>query len=194
VREHVDVLPVHRAGVRRVPERVPDRAEHRLIELPPALPAEHGRRIDQHDLLLARLGLPASLARSFPRDIPQARKRFYGGGYQDISNLPEDVVRAWVQPVFGTAQSARQFQQLVRSVRARHLLAVEPALTQLQVPTFIVWGTGDIFFKSKWAYWLRDTIPGATEVIEFDRARLFFPDERAEEFTAALRRHWDAHP
>ena len=25
-------------------------------------------------------------------------------------------------------------------------------------------------------------------------ARLFFPDERATEFTAALRRHWDAHP
>jgi pimeloyl-ACP methyl ester carboxylesterase len=145
-------------------------------------------------LLLARLGLLASLARRFPRDIPQARKRFYGGGYQDIGNLPEDVVRAWVQPVFGTAQSARQFQQLVRSVRARDLRAIEPALARLQVPTLIVWGTADIFFKRKWAYWLRDTLPGATEVIELDGARLFFPDERAEEFTAALRRHWDAHP
>ena len=78
------------------------------------------------------------------------------------------------------------------SVRARDLLAAEPALARLQVPTLIVWGTGDMFFKPKWAYWLRDTIPGATEVIEFDGARLFFPDERAAEFTAALCRHWDA--
>ena len=45
---------------------------------------------------------------------------------------------------------------------------------------------------------LRDTIPGATEVVEIDNGRLFFPDERAAELTAALRRHWgrhwDAHP
>jgi hypothetical protein len=44
------------------------------------------------------------------------------------------------------------------------------------------------------ASWLRDTIPGATEVVELAAARLFFPDERATEFTAALRRHWDVHP
>ena len=57
-----------------------------------------------------------------------------------------------------------------------------------------MWGTDDIFFRRKWAYWLRDTIPGATEVVEIDGGRLFFPDERAAELTAALRRHWDAHP
>ncbi len=142
-------------------------------------------------LVLARLGLLAPAGRRLPRDIPRTRKRFYGGGYQDIGKLPEDVVRAWVEPVFGSAQSARQMQRLVRSVRARDLLAIEPALGRLQVPTLIVWGTGDKFFKRKWAYWLRDTIPGATGVIEFDGARLFFPDVRATEFTAALRRHWD---
>ncbi len=143
-------------------------------------------------LLLARLGLLAPLMRRLLRDIPRARKRFYAGGYQDVGQLPEDVVRAWVEPVTSSAQGARQFQRLARSVHARDLLAVEPALARLQVPTLIVWGTGDMFFKRKWAYWLRDTIPGATEVIEFDGARLFFPDERATEFTAALRRHWAA--
>ena len=67
-------------------------------------------------------------------------------------------------------------------------------LARLQVPTLIVWGTGDRAFRLKWAYWLRDTIPGATDVVEVDGARLFFPDERAAELTAALRRHWDNHP
>jgi pimeloyl-ACP methyl ester carboxylesterase len=142
-------------------------------------------------LVLARLGLLAPLTHRMLRDIPRARKRFYGGGYQDVSQLPEDVVRAWVEPVAGSAESARQFQRLTLSVHARDLLAVEPALARLQVPTLIVWGTGDMFFKRKWAYWLRDTIPGATEVVEFEGARIFFPDERATEFTAALRRHWD---
>jgi len=54
----------------------------------------------------------------------------------------------------------------------------------------VVWGTGDVFFEVKWAYWLRDTIPGVTEVVELDGGRLFFPDERAEELVPYLRRHW----
>jgi pimeloyl-ACP methyl ester carboxylesterase len=145
-------------------------------------------------VLLARMGLFARIAPRLVRDIPRGRKRVYGSGYQDVASLPEDVVRAWLEPLFGTAESARQFQRLMTSIRARDLLAIEPALARLQVPTLIVWGTGDIFFRRKWAYWLRDTIPGATDVVEIDGARLFFPDERAAELTAALGRHWDAHP
>jgi pimeloyl-ACP methyl ester carboxylesterase len=145
-------------------------------------------------VLLARLGLLARLAPRLARDIPRARKRAFGSVYQDIANLPEDVARAWLEPLGGTAESARQFQRLLTSLHARDLLAIEPALARLQVPTLIVWGTADRAFRRKWAYWLRDTIPGATEVVEIDGGRLFFPDERAAEFTAALRRHWDAHP
>ncbi len=145
-------------------------------------------------VLLARLGLLARLAPRLVRDIPRARKRAFGSVYQDIANLPEDVARAWLEPLGGTAESARQFQRLLTSLHARDLLAIEPALARLQVPTLIVWGAGDRAFRRKWAYWLRDTIPGATDVVEIDGARLFFPDERAAEFTVALRRHWDAHP
>ena len=145
-------------------------------------------------VLLARVGLYARIAPRLARDIPRARKRIFGLTYQDVTRLPEDIVRAWVEPQLGTAEAARQSQRLLTSLHARDLLAVEPALARLQVPTLIVWGTKDIFFRRKWAYWLRDTIPGATEVVEIDGGRLFFPDERAAELTAALRRHWAAHP
>lgn len=118
----------------------------------------------------------------------------YGSGYEDLANLPEDISRTWLEPLFGTKESARQNQRILPSLRARDLLAIEPALARLQVPTLIVWGTGDVFFRRKWAYWLRYTIPGATEVVELDGAKLFFPDERAAELTEALRRHWAAHP
>ncbi len=145
-------------------------------------------------VLLARLGLYAPLARRLARDIPRTGKRMFRGVYQDAANMPEDVVRVWVEAQIGTPEATRHSQRLLTSLHARDLLAAEPALTRLQVPTLIVWGTGDRFFRLKWAYWLRDTIPGATEVVELDGARLFFPDERAAELTAALRRHWDAHP
>jgi len=143
---------------------------------------------------LAHLGLAARLSPRLLRDLRRGRKRFYGLGYQDIEKLPVVLARFWLETQFGTPELARQNQRIMTSLRARDLLAIEPALARLQVPTLIVWGTGDIFFRRKWAYWLRDTIPGAGEVVELVGARIFFPDERAAELTAALRRHWDAHP
>jgi pimeloyl-ACP methyl ester carboxylesterase len=143
-------------------------------------------------VLLARAGLLARMGPRLLRDLPRTRRRVYGSGYQDVSRLPLEVVRAWLGPLFGTPAAARQFQRFVTSVRARDLLAAEPGLRQLQVPTLIAWGAADVFFHRKWAYWLRDTIPGATEVTEIPGARLFFPDERATEFTEALCRHWHA--
>jgi pimeloyl-ACP methyl ester carboxylesterase len=145
--------------------------------------------------LLLRLGLPLwRLAGLLTGDPARGRQRFFGSGYEDVTRLPVDVSRAMLDPVLGTPSRARQFQRLMTELRGRDLLAAEPALRRLQVPTLIVWGTADSFFRTKWAYWLRDAIPGATGVTEIEGGRLFFPDERAAELTAALRRHWDAHP
>jgi len=145
--------------------------------------------------LLLRLGLPLwRLAGRLTSDPARGRQRFFGTGYQDVTRLPVDVSKAMLDPVLGSPPRARQFQRLMTSLHRHDLLAAEPALRRLQVPTVIVWGTADRFFDRKWAYWLRDAIPGATEVAEIDGGRLFFPDERAAELAAALRRHWDAHP
>ena len=73
------------------------------------------------------------------------------------------------------------------------LEAVEPQLRNLQVPTLVVWGTGDPFFDVSWAYWLRDTIPGVTRVVTVDDARLFFPEERPGDLVPHLTEHWAAH-
>jgi pimeloyl-ACP methyl ester carboxylesterase len=53
-----------------------------------------------------------------------------------------------------------------------------------------VWGTGDTAFGVKWAYYLRDLIPGAREVVEVDGAKTFFPEERPDDLIPHLRRHW----
>jgi pimeloyl-ACP methyl ester carboxylesterase len=68
-------------------------------------------------------------------------------------------------------------------------VVIEPQLRQLQAPTLIVWGTEDVYFPVKWAYWLADTIPGATAPIELEGARIFFPEERADMFNQLLRKH-----
>jgi pimeloyl-ACP methyl ester carboxylesterase len=70
------------------------------------------------------------------------------------------------------------------------LEAVSGPLRALDAPTLIVWGTGDAMFGIKWAYQLRDMLPGADEVIEVDGAKLFFPEERPGDLVPHLRRHW----
>ena len=142
-------------------------------------------------VLLARAGLAAPMLSRLLGDLPRARKRMYGSGYQDVGLVSDELVRAWLDPLIGTRDRAREFQRMLRSIRAADLLAVEPALARLEVPTLVVWGTDDGFFPRKWAYWLRDTIPGAVGVVEIDGGRLFLPDERAGELTDALRRHLD---
>ncbi|MFG1926093.1 alpha/beta fold hydrolase [Cryptosporangium sp. NPDC048952] len=141
-------------------------------------------------VLLARAGMLARTGPRLLRDVPRARSMVYGVGYQDVEVLPEEIVHANLAPLIGTLDAARQFQRFLTSLRARDLLAVESDLARLYVPTQIVWGTGDIFFRRKWAYWLRDTIAGASRVVEIPGGKLFFPDERARELAAALRRHW----
>ncbi|HEY7485192.1 MAG TPA: alpha/beta hydrolase [Streptosporangiaceae bacterium] len=144
-------------------------------------------------VLLARAGLMARMNQRLLADPARARKRIYGGGYQDVRKLPVEIVRAFLEPQAGSAEAARQMQRWLATMNARELLAAEPALRRLEVPTLIVWGTADMFFRTKWAYWLLDTIPGATKVVELPGAKLFFPDERAADLTAALLPHWDAH-
>lgn len=71
-------------------------------------------------------------------------------------------------------------------------VAIAPALRALEAPTLIVWGDADPFFPVRWAHWLAETIPGAGAPVILPGAKLFFPEERAEEFATHLLAHWGA--
>jgi pimeloyl-ACP methyl ester carboxylesterase len=114
-------------------------------------------------------------------------------GYRHVGRIPADVVDAYGQPVLGSTAAARAFARLMRALSSDDLAAARPRVAQLRVPTLIVWGTGDVFFPMKWARRLADLIPGTTELCTIDRARMHFPDERADEFIPVLQRHWTAH-
>jgi pimeloyl-ACP methyl ester carboxylesterase len=130
-------------------------------------------------------GAPALLA-----DLEAARELVFGSGYEDVSHLELDRVRSYLEPVIGTPERARQFERFLLALAPDDLLAVEPQLSRLSVPTLVVWATHDVFFELSWAYWLKNLIPAVTEVVEIEGGRLFFPDERADEFIAALEAHW----
>lgn len=142
--------------------------------------------------IAARLGL---LAKVLPR-IAASRGLMLRGltaGYRHPGRLPDEVVDAYIRPVFGTPESSRAVARISAAISNADVAAVRPQLAQLKVPTLIVWGTGDVFFPLKWAQRLSDLIPGTTRVATLEGARMHFPDERAAEFLPLLRQHWAAH-
>ncbi len=122
--------------------------------------------------------------------MPTIAKQIYRTGYQDISAVPDDVIVDYLTPILGNSDGLRFMTALLSSMAPDQLAPITPLLHTCETPTAIIWGTGDIFFKRKWADWLVEIIPGATSVTEIPGGRLFFPDERAAELVEALNSHW----
>jgi pimeloyl-ACP methyl ester carboxylesterase len=141
---------------------------------------------------LAKLGVLAPLGRR-ARGSARMRRRMLATTLQDVKSVPDELTASWAQPVFATRETSQAFQHWLAKMNDRELVAIEPELKRLQAPTLLVWGTKDPFFKPRWAEWLRDTIPGATQIVEVPGGKLFFPYERATEFAAAVRPHWMSH-
>ena len=141
---------------------------------------------------LAKTGNLAPSAVELFADLNAAAELSFGAGYEHLDQIDPAVIRSYLEPCIGTMERARQFERLLAALDAGDLTAVTPLLSELTVPTLVVWGTGDTFFDVSWAYWLRDIIPGTTRVVEVGGARLFFPDERPADLAPYLQQHWAA--
>jgi pimeloyl-ACP methyl ester carboxylesterase len=141
---------------------------------------------------LASAGNLAPSAIALFGDLSGAAQVAFGSAYEHVDQVDPEIIRAYLEPCFGTMERARQFERLLTALDAGDLAAVTPQLSELTVPTLMVWGTGDTFFDVSWAYWLRDTIPGTTGVVTVDGARLFFPEERPMDLVPHLEQHWAA--
>ncbi|HEY6495918.1 MAG TPA: alpha/beta hydrolase [Trebonia sp.] len=112
-------------------------------------------------------------------------------GYEHPERIPEEVWRAYYTAAGGTTERALDFERLLTALDPADMTAIGEPLRALEVPTLIVWGTDESAFGLKWAYYLRDLIPGAREVVEVDGGKIFFPEERPADLVPQLRRHWD---
>jgi pimeloyl-ACP methyl ester carboxylesterase len=139
---------------------------------------------------LAAAGTLAPTSVALLDDLDTAVGVVFGATYEHPERADREVVRAYLEPCFGTLERGREFERLLVALDPGDLRAVEPQLRALTVPTLVVWGTGDEFFDVSWAYWLRDTIPGVTRVVTVDGARLFFPEERPMDLVPHLEQHW----
>lgn len=149
----------------------------------------------------ARNGTLASVFQSLADRPDLARERYMRGesvplfrAYADPSVLTDEVIRLYLRPLLSSPQRIEAFQNYWLAFDNAQTVAIYPALKKLEVPTLIVWGLDDFFFDKKWAYWLKDTIPGAKRVVEVADARLFFPEDRPDALAAPILEFWDELP
>lgn len=115
-----------------------------------------------------------------------------GPAYEHPERLTDDSIEIYLRPLVKTEQRTRDLERFLAAFDNRHTLAVEDRLKKLAAPTLIVWGTDDIYFDVKWSHWLAENILGVRRRVELKGARIFFPEERSEEFNQELRAHWQA--
>jgi pimeloyl-ACP methyl ester carboxylesterase len=115
-----------------------------------------------------------------------------GPAYEQPERLSDDSIETYLRPLMRTKQRTRDFQRFLAAFDNAHTVKVEGRLKTLKAPTLIVWGTDDIYFDLKWSHWLAETIPGTRKRVEFEGARIFFPEERWADFNEELRAHWQA--
>jgi pimeloyl-ACP methyl ester carboxylesterase len=139
----------------------------------------------------------ADLAAQMLTDVEVARAAF-SVAYEDPTIVDEELVRTYIGPLAATPQRAadlaRFFAHMDGADPCDQTVEIEPLLRQLDAPTLVVWGTGDIFFDVKWAHWLHDTIPGCERVVELEGAKLFFPEERPDDLVPHLLGLWSDVP
>jgi pimeloyl-ACP methyl ester carboxylesterase len=139
-------------------------------------------------------GLRASLKGMISNKDIYRSPQALGPAYENAAAVSDDTIDTYLLPLIRTEQRTRDLERFLAAFDNKHTRAVESKLKALEAPTLIVWGTDDVYFDVKWSHWLASNIKGTRRRVEFEGARIFFPEERPVDFNKELRSHWQETP
>lgn len=139
---------------------------------------------------VAKAGGLGALGKTWLSD-PAAVRHSFGVAYENVDAIPDERIHTYLAPIFASEENTALLGQLILTPNSQNV-SIEQKLRQVKAPALIMWGTEDVFFDKKWAYWLKETLPGAEDVIEVPGGRLFWPEERPEFFAEQVREFWKA--
>ena len=143
-------------------------------------------------VMAASRGLPGTLQSMIADKNVYRSPQALGPAYEHPELVGNDMIEQYLCPLVRSEQRTRDFQRFLAAFDNKHTLAIEDGLRSLKAPTLIVWGTDDVYFDVKLGRWLSETIPGTRKYVELKGARIFFPEERWQDFDRELRRHWES--
>lgn len=142
--------------------------------------------------MVAAGGLPATLQRMLDDKDFYRGPEAMAGAYERPEAVTGETIEAYIRPHLASPERTKDIERFILGFDNAQTVRVEGLLRELHAPTFVAWGTGDVFFNVQWAYWLKGTLPGPVTVEEFPGGRMFFPEERAAALNAKIRSHWNS--
>lgn len=143
--------------------------------------------------MVAAGGLPETLKAMLADKSVYRSPQALGPAYEKPEAVSDETIEIYLQPHLRSAARTNDLERFVMAFDNQHTVSIEDRLRRVQAPTLIVWGTDDIYFDLTWSRWLEKAIPGTERRVELKSARIFFPEERWNEFNAELRTHWTTY-
>ncbi|RDS81864.1 alpha/beta fold hydrolase [Dyella psychrodurans] len=140
--------------------------------------------------MVAAGGLPDTLNAMLADKAVYRSPQALGPAYERPEAVTDEAIETYLRPFLRSPQRTRDIERFVNAFDCRHTVQIEDRLKQVRAPTLIAWATDDIYFDTKWSHWLASTIPGTRKRVELASARIFFPEERPDEFNRELETHW----
>lgn len=112
--------------------------------------------------------------------------------YQNTDRMvTHDSMVANLAPIISSDERKAAFNRYAGLQDHSQLTAIEDEIRALETPCLIVWGTDDVFFPTRWAYWLKDALRKSVDVIEVPGAKLFFPEEQPDVLNPHMHSFWN---
>lgn len=108
--------------------------------------------------------------------------------------VSDEAIDIYFGPLVETPERVALTDSYAVSLLPNPLVGLEERLRTCTVPTAILWGTGDKFFKPGNVDYLRDVLPNVTYTQHVEGAALFFPEEYPDVVAEAARTLWTSLP
>ncbi|MCS6927700.1 MAG: alpha/beta hydrolase [Candidatus Binatia bacterium] len=115
-------------------------------------------------------------------------KRLLRGGVEKEERMPDSLLQTYLQPYHDDPGARTALLKFMREFTLRPLIEneIQPALTQLQVPTLVVWGDGDAYVPLDFGRRLKQDIPNSAFEVILNSGHLV-QEERPEKVREVLK-------
>lgn len=102
----------------------------------------------------------------------------------------DTAIDMYLGPLVANAERKAQVNAYAMALAPNPLAGIEAKLSQLQIPTRIVWGMQDNIFDPRMPDYLDDILPQSRGVRRVAEGKLFWPEEYPDILEAELRQLW----
>jgi pimeloyl-ACP methyl ester carboxylesterase len=114
-----------------------------------------------------------------------------GLGYEQPTEIEDETIDAYLQPFLLSLERLGALERFCgATLDCDTMSRIDIRLRDLYVPTLVAWGTDDVLFDIKCCERLSKAIPGTRDRLQFKNAKLYFPEERWNDFNKELRNYW----